>query len=71
MSFLNMKIHLTDTQCQDIEVALLTAMAHTEKNSKIKVEKNPLIQRYLKTYDQIAEVRKNQKIKDSWIKALQ
>ena len=66
-----MKIHLTDTQCQDIEVALLTAMAHTEKNSKIIVEKNPLIQRYLKTYDQIAEVRKNQKIKDSWIKALQ
>ena len=66
-----MKIDLTDTQCQDIEVALLTAMAHTEKNSKIIVEKNPLIQRYLKTYDQIAEVRKNQKIKDSWIKALQ
>ena len=66
-----MKIDLTDTQCQDIEVALLTAMAHTEKNSKIKVENNPLIKRYLKTYDQISDLRKWHKINNSWIEALQ
>ena len=66
-----MKIDLTNSQWSDIKLCLLMAISYTEKNSKIKVEKNPLIQRYLKTYDQIAEVRKNQKIKDSWIKALQ
>ena len=65
-----MKLELTKNQWQDIEFALLIAISHTEKSSSIKYENNPLIKRYLKTYDQISEARKKEKINDSWQKAL-
>ena len=71
-----MKIDLSDKQLSDIQYAICIAMAHTEKNSnlpklmKIKPEEHPLIKRYIKTYDQISEVVKLQKVKDSWIEAL-
>ena len=65
-----MKIDLTETQWSDIQYAICIAMAHTEKNSK-KPDEHPLIKRCIKTYDQISEIRKWYKIKNSWIKALQ
>ena len=50
-----MKIDLTETQWRDIEICLLMGISFTEKHSSIKFKENPLITRYLKTYDQIAE----------------
>lgn len=65
-----MNIDLSKKQLQDIQFALCIAMSHTEKNTKLNVEEHPLIKRYIKTYDQISEVVKLQKVKDSWIEAL-
>ena len=58
-----MKIELTDTQWTDIKLCLLMAISHTEKNSSIKFEDNPLIKRYLKTHDEIAVAMENEKNK--------
>ena len=66
-----MKIDLSDKQWRDIQFALCIALSHTEKNTNLKIEDHPLIKRYIKTYDQITEVRNWHKINNSWIKVLQ
>ena len=57
-----MEINLTETQWKDIEICLLIGISHTAKSSSIKFEENPLIQRYLKTHDQIKEARDKVKV---------
>ena len=49
-----MKLELTDRQWRDIQMSLLMAVSHTEKCSKIKFEDNPLIKKYMKIHDTIA-----------------
>ena len=60
-----MQVDLIDKQWRDIQFALCIAMSHTEKNSNMNVEEHPLIKRYIKTYDQISEAMKKQKIHNS------
>tara|TARA_R100000081_G_C4747203_1_gene132293 strand:- start:570 stop:752 length:183 start_codon:yes stop_codon:yes gene_type:complete len=59
-----MKLELTDRQWRDIQISLLMAVSYTEKSSKIKFEDNPLIKKYMKIHDTIAnamEMEKNGK----------
>ena len=65
-----MQVDLIDKQWRDIQFALCIAMSHTEKNSNMNVEEHPLIKRYIKTYDQISEAMKKQKIHNSWKEVL-
>lgn len=65
-----MKIDLTNKQWRDIQFALCIALSHTEKNTNLNIEDHPLIKRYIKTYDQISEELKNEKINNSWKEVL-
>ena len=65
-----MQVDLIDKQWRDIQFALCIALSHTEKNSNMNVEEHPLIKRYIKTYDQISEAMKKQKIHNSWKEVL-
>ena len=65
-----MKINLTNKQWRDIQFALCIALSHTEKNTNLNIEDHPLIKRYIKTYDQISEELKNEKINNSWKEVL-
>ena len=56
-----MKLELTDRQWRDIQISLLMAVSHTEKCSKIKFEDNPLIKKYMKIHDTIANAREMEK----------
>ena len=65
-----MKLELTYKQWRDIQFALCIALSHTEKHTNLNIEDHPLIKRYIKTYDQISEAIKKEKINDSWKEVL-
>ena len=65
-----MKLELNHKQWRDIQFALCIALSHTEKNTNLNIEDHPLIKRYIKTYDQISEAMKKQKIHNSWKEVL-
>jgi len=65
-----MQLDLIDNQWRDIQFALCIALSHTEKNTNLNIEDHPLIKRYIKTYDQISEARKKEKINNSWKEVL-
>ena len=65
-----MELDLTYKQWRDIQFALCIALSHTEKNTNLNIEDHPLIKRYIKTYDQISEAMKKQKIHNSWKEVL-
>tara|TARA_R100001440_G_scaffold31396_1_gene49841 strand:+ start:310 stop:507 length:198 start_codon:yes stop_codon:yes gene_type:complete len=50
-----MKIQFSEHELSVIQFALTTAMAQTEKNTKIDLEKHLTLQTLIKLYDQIAE----------------
>ena len=50
-----MMLDLTPTQWRDIKLSLLGAVISSKTCSKLTIDENALIQRYLKTHDQICE----------------
>ena len=63
-----MKIEFSEHELSVIQFALVTAMAQTEKNTKIDLEKHLTLQTLIKLYGQIAEATNRKQNKSSTVK---